>query len=295
MDELVSSHPELILLDAQKTVTIRNNRFRCDHGWDIDLDDGSSNYHIYNNLCLNGGIKLREGFYRKVENNIMINNSFHPHVWFKNSGDVFQYNIVQKKYFPIIINDWGNQIDYNLFPDEESLKLAQKNNTDFNSKFGIPAFMNVSVGDFSIKPNSLALQVGFVNFSMDVFGVMNPKLKKMARKPMIPNLKLNQDLANKSAIIPLFGGEFKSVDGLGDRSAYGLPDETGVIVISLRMDGFVKKAGLVRGDVIRKADGETIVDIKSFLDIVQSSNWKPGISLEVIRNQKMLTLYLNLK
>jgi hypothetical protein len=34
------------------------------------LDDGSSNYQIYNNLCLNGGIKLREGFYRTVENNI---------------------------------------------------------------------------------------------------------------------------------------------------------------------------------------------------------------------------------
>ena len=40
---------------------------------DIDLDDGSSNYHIYNNICLNGGLKLREGFYRTVENNIIIN------------------------------------------------------------------------------------------------------------------------------------------------------------------------------------------------------------------------------
>ena len=24
---------------------LRNNRWRCDHGWDIDLDDGSTNYH----------------------------------------------------------------------------------------------------------------------------------------------------------------------------------------------------------------------------------------------------------
>lgn len=93
---MAAAHPELILLDAQKTVIIRNNRFRCDHGWDIDLDDGSSNFHIYDNLCLNGGIKLREGFFRKVENNIMINNSFHPHVWFNNSGDEFNHNIVQK-------------------------------------------------------------------------------------------------------------------------------------------------------------------------------------------------------
>ena len=61
---ITAVHPEIILLDAQKTTTIRNNRFRCDHGWDIDLDDGSSNYNIYNNICLNGGIKLREGFFR---------------------------------------------------------------------------------------------------------------------------------------------------------------------------------------------------------------------------------------
>lgn len=83
MDSITTAHPELILLDAQQTTIIRNNRFRCDHGWDVDLDDGSSNYHIYNNVMLNGGLKFREGFKRKAENNIMVNNSFHPHVWFK--------------------------------------------------------------------------------------------------------------------------------------------------------------------------------------------------------------------
>ena len=51
-----------------------NNRWRCDHGWDIDLDDGSSNYIITNNLCLRGGIKNREGYGRVVENNIMVKN-----------------------------------------------------------------------------------------------------------------------------------------------------------------------------------------------------------------------------
>lgn len=46
MDKLTEEHPEVILLDAIETNTIRNNRWRCDHGWDIDLDDGSSNYQI---------------------------------------------------------------------------------------------------------------------------------------------------------------------------------------------------------------------------------------------------------
>jgi hypothetical protein len=42
----------LALLDAVKPTILRNNRWRCDHGWDVDLDDGSSNYEIYNNLML---------------------------------------------------------------------------------------------------------------------------------------------------------------------------------------------------------------------------------------------------
>jgi hypothetical protein len=80
LDSIVAENPGIALLDAVKPIILRNNRFRCDHGWDIDLDDGSSNYLIYNNLCLNGGIKLREGVSRVVENNIMVNNTFHPHV-----------------------------------------------------------------------------------------------------------------------------------------------------------------------------------------------------------------------
>ena len=36
-------------LDSLGKTIIRNSRFRCDRGWDIDLDDGSSNYEIYNN------------------------------------------------------------------------------------------------------------------------------------------------------------------------------------------------------------------------------------------------------
>jgi len=35
---------------------------------DIDLDDGSSNYEIEDNVSLGSTLKLREGFYRKVRN-----------------------------------------------------------------------------------------------------------------------------------------------------------------------------------------------------------------------------------
>jgi hypothetical protein len=141
----------LLLADVVKPITIRNNRMRCDHGWDIDLDDGSSNYIIRNNLCLNGGIKLREGVNRIVENNILINNTFHPHVWFKNSNDIFRYNIVSTGYMPIDIKVWGRETDFNVFPDSASLKAAQDRGTDKNSVCGRLNFVNPKVGDFRLK------------------------------------------------------------------------------------------------------------------------------------------------
>lgn len=295
MDSLAAVHPELIFLDAMNTTIIRNNRFRCDHGWDVDFDDGSSNYHIYNNLCLNGGLKLREGFKRIVENNIMINNSFHPHVWFKNSGDVFERNIIMKKYAPIQINDWGKSVDHNLFPDTAALHNAQANGTDNNSIAGDPLFVNAAKGDYTVAPNSPALQMGFKNFPMNDFGVQKPSLKKIALQPVIPVLLTEAGLENKSVAIAFLGGTVKSVDGLGDRSAYGLPDETGVIIISLGDNTLLTKSGLHAKDVIRNADGKQVKDIKQLLDAYQSLNWTGRVPLTVMRNQQMIDITLQTK
>jgi hypothetical protein len=199
MDSIVALHPELILLDAQNVTIIRNNRWRCDNGWDVDLDDGSSNYDIYNNLFLAGGLKFREGFYRKAENNIMVNNTFHPHVWFKNSGDVFVHNIVMRKYMPIGMKYWGKKIDSNLFPDEEALKLAHHNGTDSNSIAGDPMFINPAKGDFRVRSNSPALKIGFKNFPMDQFGVQKSSLKKIALQPEMPVPVLEKTIENEGS------------------------------------------------------------------------------------------------
>lgn len=295
MDSIVAVHPELILLDAQKQTIIRNNRFRCDHGWDIDLDDGSSNYHIYNNVCLNGGLKLREGFYRKVENNIMVNNSFHPHVWFKNSGDEFRHNIVMKKYYPIQIKDWGPAIDQNLFPDSTALALARKNGTDTQSTIGNPLFVNASTGDYTVASTSPAFQIGFQNFPMNEFGVQKPTLKKVALQPPIPTLLNAQIFSGKTTTVSFLGGTLKNVEGLGDRSAYGLPDETGIIVLSTGNNSLLAKSGLMEKDVIRMADGKAVKNIRELMDTYQEINWHGKINLEVIRNQQLIKLVLLLK
>ena len=186
MDSLCRANPNMPRWDAIHTTIIRNNRFRCDHGWDIDLDDGSSNYEIYNNLCLNRGIKLREGFYRIVENNIMVNNGFHPHVWFENSEDVFRRNIVGRGHADIRLKGWGKEIDHNLFPNEESLLKAQIYNVDAHSTYGDPQFKDPETFDFSVSADSPALELGFVNFAMDEFGVQG-SLKSLAKIPHLPD------------------------------------------------------------------------------------------------------------
>lgn len=295
MDSLVAAHPELILLDAQKQTIIRNNRFRCDHGWDIDLDDGSSNYHIYNNLCLNGGIKLREGFYRVVENNIMVNNTFHPHVWFKNSGDVFKRNIVMKKYAPIRVSDWGSNIDNNFFPDTASLLDARSNGTDQNSLSGNIEFADALKGDFTVLPGSPVFKTGFRNFSMNSFGVQKLSLKKIALEPVIPVLLVGSEISDKSTQVPFLGGIIKSVEGLGDRSAYGLPDEKGVVVLSADPNSLLAQSGVMAKDVIRTADGKTVDDARQLLDVYQSVNWTGRIEVTIIRNQQLINIVINTK
>ncbi len=187
VDQRVNANPSLPLLDVVEPITLRNNRWRCDHGWDIDLDDGSTRFVLENNLCLNGGIKLREGFQRRVENNVMINNSFHPHVWFARSGDIFRHNIVMAGYYPIgMPKIWGQEVNSNLLPNAAALAQAHELGVDSRSQAGDPAFRDPARGDFQVKSGSPALAIGFKNFPMDRFGVQAPRLRAHARKPLMP-------------------------------------------------------------------------------------------------------------
>ena len=52
ISRFLEKYPKMMLWDAYQVTTLRNNRMVCANGWDIDLDDGSISYDIYNNLCL---------------------------------------------------------------------------------------------------------------------------------------------------------------------------------------------------------------------------------------------------
>ncbi|HEX4022664.1 MAG TPA: right-handed parallel beta-helix repeat-containing protein [Acidobacteriaceae bacterium] len=86
--------------EADGRVTIvRNNLFRepqSVHQLGIDLDDGSSHYLVCNNICIGISIKLREGDYRTVENNIFIDPANPPafHQGYEGNHDRFVRNVV---------------------------------------------------------------------------------------------------------------------------------------------------------------------------------------------------------
>jgi len=295
MDQIMMDNPMMPYLDATRTTIIRNNRMRCDHGWDIDLDDGSSNYHLYNNLCLNGGIKLREGFYRTVENNIMVNNGFHPHVWFLNSGDEFTRNIVMTDHKDIRLQGWGKEVDYNLFPDKTALEKAQSNGTDQHSDYGDPLFTDPGNADFTVSKNSPALVLRFRNFPMDQFGVQKPELKKIAKTPDIPELIIQQEETGSGKTATWLGAEIKNIETMGERSTAGLKDATGVLIKILPPESTAARGGLMEGDVIIHCEDNEIVNIGDLMSCYQGNNWKGVLNIKVVRNQKEIQVLLKTK
>lgn len=286
MDALVAAEPTLPLLDVIAPITLRNNRFRCDRGWDIDLDDGSSNYHIYNNLCLNGGIKLREGFFRVVENNIMVNNSFHPHVWFKNSGDVFVRNIVMTPYRPILVSHWGIEIDYNIFADSTALQDARKNQTDEHSIVCPVTFRNPSTGDFRVNDTSAAIALcGFKNFDMDSFGVVSPCLKAIARTPQLPK-PITQEGVASTDITGWQGLQIKNLETLGERSATGMDSERGVYVVSVDALSSPLRDFIRPNDVILGLGGKVINNLQDLQKAVLEIDLEKPQEIIIFRTQK---------
>ncbi|MEC3908505.1 right-handed parallel beta-helix repeat-containing protein [Tamlana sp. 2201CG12-4] len=294
----VKEHPELPLLDAIKTTHIRNNRFRCDHGWDIDLDDGSTNYEVYNNLCLSNGIKLREGFYRKAFNNITVNNSMHMHVWYDNSGDLVYNNIFGAWYWTIRLPEvWGTMLDYNLFDMTEKPIHLNDGGRDTHSIIGNPQFLDPAKGDYRIAPTSPALALGVHNFDMDNFGVVSEHLKAEAETPVLPKytpgLNAGEEPKRDNTEYDWMGGKVKNLVGMGEVSSTGMHAEIGVILTSVPKDSKMGELGFKEGDVIFEWWGGELENVKILLVNYKSRPRGHDIPVTVLRNQAKVQLHVN--
>ncbi|HND53051.1 MAG TPA: right-handed parallel beta-helix repeat-containing protein, partial [Pirellulaceae bacterium] len=293
--------PELAKLDAVKPTVLRHNRWRCDHGWDVDLDDGSSNYEITNNVFLHGGLKLREGFHRRVTNNIGVGCGFHPHVWYHIKGegisnDEVVRNIWAGAHAPAIMpsGKWGREVDFNLFTtsDADRLKFAA-NGCDAHSLTGDPHFLNREAGDYRVGEGSPALKLGFQNFSMDDFGVQKPELKKVARTPKLPgNEPPSRPLVQRSkqAVEHVWRGAIVR-DIAGDEfSAFGVTKESGGVHLkSVPNDCEAAVDGFKSNDLIQSLNNQPV---KKVADLLRLQNGAAGkrLELRIVRAQMPATV-----
>ena len=194
------------------------------------------------------------------------------------------------KHADIRLNAWGKEVDYNLFPDTASLKIAQKNNTDMHSIVGSPLFVNPSKGDFSVKENSLALTLGFKNFPMDKFGVQKPTLKALAKQPDIPKLTSPTQKETAASTKEWEGIILKNIENIEEQSAYGTFSLDGTVVVKIKGNSKFLKSALKEGDVILSIEKEKIKNTADFVS--KSKKYIPigSFTLKIIRNQKEMEI-----
>ncbi len=282
---------EYARLDMLAPNVIARNRFRCDRGWDIDLDDGSTWYVVEENLCLSGGIKLREGFFRTVRRNLCVNNSLHFHVWYPESGDEVRENIVFTSYDPIgMPKVWGRCVDGNLLyaPDAArpvpAQELSSLSGQDGHSVKRDIRFRAPEAGDFT------PLDVpGFENFPTE-FGVRYEPLRRLADVPVMPRIRTGDDRRETGGTLrfPLLGLTVKNIDSDGEMSVYGTAEHRGALVTDVEIGSPAEKTGFLPGDVIVSWNGRGIRRAADLADCSPVSDAPHDI--RVLRKQKETAL-----
>ncbi|MFC1763257.1 PDZ domain-containing protein [Planctomycetota bacterium] len=280
-------------LDAWKTTVIRNNRIHYDEptSYGIDLDDGSSNYELYNNLLLNTEIKLREGFDRKVYNNIQINKQAEFHVWYDKCGDTFMRNIIvnrlayNSKYLKSSrAKAMEAKLDYNVFYNSGSeVSIGDAGwadaGWDVHSVTADPMFVDPAKLDYTVKEGSPALKLGFKNFPMDQFG------KPGAPQPKPIEFVQARARAEEPQSRPLMGAQIGSIDNMSIQSVLGAPAQKGIYFESVPADSDAAKQGFKKHDAILAINGIAITTLRSFQEIYRPLETDSKVSITLLRNQ----------
>ncbi len=284
-DTLADSKP-FVRYDVLSPTVITRNRFRCDHGWDIDLDDGSSDYVITENLCLSGGLKLREGWYRTARHNILLNNTVHLHVWHPDSEDTVEENILFTPYAPVEMpKGWGRSVNRNILyaPDAAepapAAVLASQSGQDGDSVQRALTVRAPEEGDFRV-----ADLPAFADFPTE-FGVRYAPLRAAADTPAIPAIQKDPRLPGDGAHpLTLFGMTVKDIDNDDEMSVFGTPGHTGALVLSMLPDSPAEHFGIRRGDVLLHW-GER--EIRGADDLIGCG---PGEPIHVLRQHKDIVI-----
>ena len=207
---------------AEETTIVRNNYLHglaATYKWGeylqaLDLDDGSSNFHVYNNLCVGMGISIREGDFRTVENNIIIEPvvPFAIHYGALDNSDIVRRNIIYTTgdifHISSVTQPYLKEMNFNLFYSPRppwsyrpAISAAARTPAgvsayrkytlaewrllgyDKDSAVADPMFVDAAKGDYRVKPESPALKMGFKNFEMGTWGLTDDFPAQWREKP----------------------------------------------------------------------------------------------------------------
>ncbi len=297
ISSVIKRFPNIMLWDAYQTTTIRNNFMMCDNGWDIDLDDGSTNYDIYNNLCLRGGLKTREGYHRNVYNNIIFKHYTCNVPYPKPSYDRCYANIILGgTYKSTIATLWSGLRDYNLFHNPEmktpvkATAISNWTQDDKNSIVADAKFIDAKNGNFKVAINSPAIGLGFRNFSVTGFGVIAEHLRKMAPEPeiILPASYFN-NVRTEEKEENVFDASFTSLDTESKLTAYGARSIGGAIILKLPAHSKLYKLGFKLDDVVLQVGGTRIYNARDFAKASTLFAEGKTYTVEVLRGQEEIT------
>jgi hypothetical protein len=293
IESRATSLPGIELLDAMKPVTMRNNRWRCDRGWDVDLDDGSTNYVITNNIFLAGGLKWREGYQRDGENNMFAEKArMSVHVWPKDNRDVLTHNIFNH-YDVASPHAWGKTVDYNLFTDAAALTTAHGYGVDKNSASGSPGYVDAANGNYQLSASSPALALGMKSIPLDSYGVSSLSLRAQARTPSFgPTASPGNPDGGTRDPNPITwrGAQVKNLIGLDERSATGMGADVGVLLVSVPDGSQAATDGFKNLDVILQFAGQNVAALDDLTRLYNASTAGQKVIIGIHRNQQDTTI-----
>ncbi|MGZ0712663.1 carbohydrate-binding protein (plasmid) [Coraliomargarita sp. W4R53] len=309
---------EMAKLDTIRPITIDHNRFWHDGDWAIDLDDGSSQFELTNNLILKGGIKLRDGFDRTAQNNLVLNGSIYEQVSYVPNGDVIEnnvtlgatpwrnccqpdyaaseYQIGKNLYWnggdPVTVVQNGNQA---LSVDGHTINTAtgwyaagyDQDSVVANPQFANPN--NVNEYDFTLAAASPALALGFENFSMS-FGAAGADLPPKA----VLGAADESSVEPRNLVVEKWmGADLTQIGSQAEQSAYAIADYKGVKLADVPADSEAGEAGLESDDLIRSINGIEVSELRnSFWQVYNALPAGAALTLDIRRGSTDVTLEL---
>ena len=249
------------LIDMTQRNEIAANRVNGSRGFGIDLDDGSSGYDIHHNLCIGVGIKLREGFKRRVYNNVIIDAPIDYHCAFYKNSDIFENNIVcnTAALCTVLENKGSNAVFKNNYHVFENARKSKR----FNALTNLSA-EDILEGNYNL-PHIEPLSA---SYGCDRENNSNISVNQQENRAIELKARLYTLMTVNESI----------------KTSTGLPDYNGLFIVNCSLLSPIYRKGLRKGDVIISCD-EVNINENNYKTLLRAAE-----KICIFRNQKQQVL-----